>query len=61
MRSLSHDALRQSKDAQDFLEDLGDAIDGGTAARPRDRHESKPLPPPPPPKAEEKKPEEKKP
>lgn len=58
-RSLSRDALKASKDAQDFLEDLGDALEAKeSAARGRDKHrEAKPLPPPPA-KGEEKKPEE---
>ena len=62
-RSLARDAAKGSREAQDFLEDLGAALEAKDApARSRSsRGESKPLPPAPPPKAEEKKPEEKKP
>lgn len=51
-RSLSRDAMKQSRDVQDFLEDLGNALETKdtpprrTTDRDRNR-ESKPLPPPP--------------
>jgi hypothetical protein len=64
-RTLSQQAMRHSKYAQEFLDDLGDAVEGNAAPpRKRDRNETKPLPPAPPPKAdpppkaEEKKPDE---
>lgn len=64
LRSLARDATRHADGAQDFLEDLGDALEAKAATpreRGRARNVSKPLPPPPakePPK-EEKKTEEK--
>ena len=61
-RTLSQQALRQSKYAQQFLDDLTDAVEASSGPhKPRDRNESRPLPPAPPPKAEAPKPEEKKP
>lgn len=58
-RDLSHDAAKQSRDAQDFLEDLGAALEAKDAPpKSRAGREAKPLPPAPP-KVEEKKPEEK--
>jgi hypothetical protein len=61
-RDLARDANRNARDAQDFLEDLGEAIEAKDApARRRGDRESKPLPPPPPkvePKVEEPKKEE---
>jgi hypothetical protein len=61
-RNLSQQALRQSKYAQQFLDDLGDAVEASNGPRkPHDRLESRPLPPAPPPKAEPPKADEKKP
>jgi hypothetical protein len=61
LRSLARDANKEARGAQDFLEDLGDAIEAKDAPpRRRGERESKPLPPPPPPKAEPKPEEPKK-
>ena len=48
LRDLARDANRSARDAQDFLEDLGEAIEAKDAparARGRGERESKPLPP----------------
>ena len=59
MRDLAHEANKNAKDAQDFLEDIGDAIEAKDAPATRSRNrESKPLPPVPPPKVEPPKVEE---
>ena len=53
LRDLARDATRSAREAQDFLEDLGEAIEAKDApARRRGDRESKPLPPPPPPRVE---------
>jgi hypothetical protein len=60
MRSLTRDAAKQSKEAQEFLEDLAAAVEAKERGK-STRGETRPLPPAPAPKAEDKKPDDKKP
>lgn len=48
MRDMEKDASKDAQSGQDFLEDIGDAIEAKDAQPKKSPRESKPLPPPPP-------------
>lgn len=49
MKALASDANHDAQSGQDFLEDIGDAIEAKDAPPKGKKREPKPLPPPPPP------------